>query len=128
MSQAMVMCASSPDKVEILDPPSGAIPGDRVTVEGYAGIYATLQVMLFTYNHINVYIEVNKYVTLLIEFSFFFEGTPDEQLNPKKKIFEQVQPDLNTNEEGVACYKGVPWTVPGKGFMKSQTMKNSPIK
>ncbi|KAG7278553.1 hypothetical protein CRUP_033421 [Coryphaenoides rupestris] len=30
VSQAMVMCASSPDKVEILDPPAGAVPGDRV--------------------------------------------------------------------------------------------------
>lgn len=39
MSQAMVMCASSPDKVEILDPPSGAVPGDRVSVQGFPGIY-----------------------------------------------------------------------------------------
>lgn len=37
-----------------------------------------------------------------------FSGEPDEQLNPKKKIFEQVQPDLSTNAELVACYKGVP--------------------
>lgn len=31
------MCASSPDKVEILDPPSGAAPGDRVTFQGFPG-------------------------------------------------------------------------------------------
>lgn len=31
-SQAMVMCASTPDKVEILDPPAGAQPGDHVSV------------------------------------------------------------------------------------------------
>lgn len=37
VSQAMVMCASSPDKVEILDPPSGAEPGDRVTFQGFPG-------------------------------------------------------------------------------------------
>ncbi len=37
VSQAMVMCASSPDQVELLDPPKGAEPGDRVTVEGYPG-------------------------------------------------------------------------------------------
>ena len=30
----MVMCASTPDKVEILAPPPGSKPGDRVTVEG----------------------------------------------------------------------------------------------
>lgn len=34
-SQAMVMCASTPEKVEILDPPSGCQPGDQVHVEGY---------------------------------------------------------------------------------------------
>nr|XP_019956705.1 PREDICTED: aminoacyl tRNA synthase complex-interacting multifunctional protein 1-like [Paralichthys olivaceus] len=37
VSQAMVMCACSPDKVEILDPPSGAAPGDRVTFQGFPG-------------------------------------------------------------------------------------------
>lgn len=34
-SEAMVMCASSPDKVEVLVPPNGAAPGDLVTCEGY---------------------------------------------------------------------------------------------
>ena len=28
------MCASTPDKVEILAPPPGCLPGDRVLVEG----------------------------------------------------------------------------------------------
>lgn len=37
LSQAMVMCASSPEKVEILDPPSGAVAGDRVSVQGFPG-------------------------------------------------------------------------------------------
>ncbi|KAL3066574.1 hypothetical protein OYC64_016511 [Pagothenia borchgrevinki] len=35
LSQAAVLCARSPDRVEILDPPSGAEPGDRVTVQGF---------------------------------------------------------------------------------------------
>jgi len=35
MSEAMVMCASTPDKVEILSPPAGAKPGDPVMVEGF---------------------------------------------------------------------------------------------
>ncbi|XP_028661030.1 aminoacyl tRNA synthase complex-interacting multifunctional protein 1a isoform X1 [Erpetoichthys calabaricus] len=91
ISQAMVMCASSPDKVEILDPPAGAIPGDRVTCEG-------------------------------------FPGEPDKELNPKKKIWEQVQPDLRTNEKCVATYKGVSFEVKGKGVCKAQTMSNSGIK
>ncbi|XP_030593584.1 aminoacyl tRNA synthase complex-interacting multifunctional protein 1a isoform X2 [Archocentrus centrarchus] len=91
MSQAMVMCASSPDKVEILDPPSGAVPGDRVTFQG-------------------------------------FPGEPDKELNPKKKVWEQVQPDLRTDNQCVATYKGAAFEVAGKGVCKAQTMSNSGIK
>uniref|UniRef100_A0A4W3HJE8 Aminoacyl tRNA synthetase complex interacting multifunctional protein 1a n=2 Tax=Callorhinchus milii TaxID=7868 RepID=A0A4W3HJE8_CALMI len=91
VSQAMVMCASSPEKVEILDPPKDAIPGDRVTFDGYS-------------------------------------GEPDKELNPKKKTWEQIQPDLGTNTECVATYKGVPFEVKGKGVCKAQTMANSGIK
>jgi len=35
LSQAMVMCASSPDKVEILTPPPGSLPGDLVSFPGF---------------------------------------------------------------------------------------------
>ncbi|XP_020786232.1 aminoacyl tRNA synthase complex-interacting multifunctional protein 1a [Boleophthalmus pectinirostris] len=91
VSQAMVMCASSPDKVEILDPPSGAVPGDRVTFQG-------------------------------------FPGEPDKELNPKKKVWEQVQPDLLTDAQCVATYKGAAFEVSGKGVCKAQTMSNSGIK
>jgi hypothetical protein len=55
-------------------------------------------------------------------------GTPDAQMNPKKKIFETVQPQLHTNAEGVACYKDAPFTVAGKGVCRSQTMKGTGIK
>lgn len=91
VSQAMVMCASSPDKVEILDPPSGAVPGDRITFQG-------------------------------------FPGEPDKELNPKKKVWEQVQPDLRTDDQCVATYKGSAFEVAGKGVCKAQTMSNSGIK
>ena len=37
-----------------------------------------------------------------------FDGDPEEQLNPKKKIFEQIQPELLTNAECIACYRGLP--------------------
>jgi len=37
-----------------------------------------------------------------------FSGEPEEQLNPKKKHFEQIQPDLLTDADCVACYKGLP--------------------
>lgn len=90
-SEAMVMCASSPDKVEVLDPPANAIPGDLVHCEG-------------------------------------FTRNPDSQLNPKKKIFETVAPDLKTNDNLQACYKGKKWFIPDKGEVSSQTMKNVNVK
>ncbi|CAF0778404.1 unnamed protein product [Didymodactylos carnosus] len=34
-SEAMIMCASTTEKVELLEPPSTASPGDRVICEGY---------------------------------------------------------------------------------------------
>ncbi|XP_044536466.1 aminoacyl tRNA synthase complex-interacting multifunctional protein 1 [Gracilinanus agilis] len=91
ISQAMVMCASSPEKVEILEPPNGSVPGDRITFEGYS-------------------------------------GEPEKELNPKKKIWEQIQPDLLTNDQCVATYKGVPFEVKGKGICRAPTMSNSGIK
>ena len=42
LSEGMIMCASSPDKVEIIVPPNGVEIGDRVTVDGYPGIVETL--------------------------------------------------------------------------------------
>ena len=38
-SQAMVMCSSTEDRktFEVLDPPDGSVPGDRVAFEGYPG-------------------------------------------------------------------------------------------
>lgn len=55
-------------------------------------------------------------------------GEPDAQLNPKKKVWENVQPDLRTNEEGVACYKGTPLTVPEKGVFRAPTLRGTAIK
>ncbi|EAA09959.4 AGAP010586-PA, partial [Anopheles gambiae str. PEST] len=91
LSEAMVMCASTPDRVEILAPPADAVPGDLVHVEGYPRV-------------------------------------PDSVMNPKKKIFETVAPDLKTNGELVACYKEGSFVVPGKGPVKAQTLKNVQVK
>lgn len=55
-------------------------------------------------------------------------GEPDKELNPKKKVWEQVQPDLRTDAQCVAIYKGAAFEVAGKGVCKSQTMSNSGIK
>ncbi|XP_055353294.1 aminoacyl tRNA synthase complex-interacting multifunctional protein 1-like [Paramacrobiotus metropolitanus] len=90
-SEGMVMCASTPDKVELLIPPNGSQPGDRVTFDGYP-------------------------------------GTPDDQLNPKKKIWETVAPDLTVDANKTAIYKGVPFSVAGKGIVVSPSLVNCPVK
>jgi len=90
-SEAMVMCASTPEKVEVLSPPTNSQPGDLVHCVGYA-------------------------------------RNPDAQLNPKKKIFETVAPDLMTNNDLVACYKGAALNVPEKGPIVSQTLRNVNVK
>jgi len=91
-SQAMVMCAVSEDRkfFELLAPPVGSVPGDRVVFDGYP-------------------------------------EEPDKQLNPKKKVWDQVKPHLRTNDAGVACYKDVPFTVAGKGVCTSRKLFKAPI-
>jgi len=90
-SEAMVMCASTPEKVEILTPPSGSEPGDRVVCNDYL-------------------------------------GDPDPILNPKKKIFEQIAPDLKTNDVCFATYKGSILIVKEKGEVKASSLTNVQIK
>ncbi|KAK9821000.1 hypothetical protein WJX81_008473 [Elliptochloris bilobata] len=38
-----------------------------------------------------------------------YEGTPEPVLNPKRKVFEKLAPDLQTDAQGVANFKGVPF-------------------
>lgn len=58
----------------------------------------------------------------------FAVGEPDSVLNPKKKIFEQIQPELHTDENCVAMYKDIPFTVAGKGVCKAASFSNCGIK
>lgn len=68
-------------------------------------------------------------VLCAISFILCFEtGDPEKELNPKKKMWEQIQPDLHTNDQCVATYKGVPFEVKGKGVCRAETMANSGIK
>lgn len=53
---------------------------------------------------------------------------PDPVLNPKKKVFETVAPDLKTNAEKVATYKGAAWTVEGKGVVTAPSLVGVAIK
>ncbi|GFS01834.1 tyrosine--tRNA ligase [Elysia marginata] len=61
----------------------------------------------------------------------FFEGheqgQPDEKLNPKKKIWEKLQPDLRVNDQHEALWQSnLMMSKLGKVITKS--VKNSPIK
>ncbi|KAK3100721.1 hypothetical protein FSP39_024249 [Pinctada imbricata] len=90
LSEAMIMCASTPEKVEILIPPAGSQIGDKVTVADYP-------------------------------------GTPDVQLNPKKKVWETLKPDLRVDANKVATYKGAPLQVEGKGAIVSPSLADVQI-
>ncbi|KAK9875015.1 hypothetical protein WA026_005825 [Henosepilachna vigintioctopunctata] len=57
-----------------------------------------------------------------------YTRNPDPVMNPKKKIFETVAPDLHTNESLLACYKNKLLNVAGKGNIMAKTLKNVPIK
>ena len=37
------------------------------------------------------------------------DGEPEAQLNPKKKVWEKLMPQLNTSDERVARYEAVPF-------------------
>lgn len=63
----------------------------------------------------------------LVEFEGYTRN-PDAVLNPKKKIFETCAPDLKVDANRVAVYKGIPFTVPGKGVVVSQTLLNVQVK
>lgn len=93
LSEAMVMCASDKEnnKVELLEPPEGSVPGDKIVFDQ-------------------------------------FPGQSDAQLNPKKKVWEQVAVDLKTDENKVACYKGDPFRVKDKGVVKAPTLSNTLIR
>ncbi|XP_011045621.1 PREDICTED: probable methionine--tRNA ligase [Populus euphratica] len=56
-----------------------------------------------------------------------FEGEPDDVLNPKKKVWEALQVDLQTNSDLVACYKDIPLTT-SAGVCKVATIGNGSIR
>ncbi|KAK3730035.1 hypothetical protein QZH41_009545, partial [Actinostola sp. cb2023] len=62
-----------------------------------------------------------------------YPGTPDAQLNPKKKastlhIWEQCAPDFTTTAEGIPTYKGDPFRIPDKGLCTSNGIKNGMVR
>lgn len=55
------------------------------------------------------------------------EGEPEAQLNPKKKVFETVQPDFTTGDDLVATWKGIPFRT-DKGVVKAASIVRASIK
>jgi len=53
---------------------------------------------------------------------------PDSVLNPKKKIWETVAPDLKTDSNKLATYKGKVLSIPNKGPISAATLSNVQIK
>lgn len=45
-------------------------------------------------------------------------GEPDKELNPKKKVWEQIQPDLHTDGQCIATYKELLLRLPARVFVK----------
>ena len=90
-SHGMVLCASSGDQVEFIDPPADAKVGDRIMVEGYDGEPATENQVI------------------------------------KKKMLDAIFPDLKTNGDGVATYKGTPLKTSDGGACSAKSLKDVPI-
>ncbi|CAI2351710.1 unnamed protein product [Caenorhabditis sp. 36 PRJEB53466] len=90
-SRAMVMCASTPEKVEIMEVGADSKPGTPVLCPPYV-------------------------------------HRPDEQLNPKKKIWETVAEDLKVSADGFAEWKGQPLLVGGASKMTAPTLRGCHVK
>ncbi|VDK76962.1 unnamed protein product [Litomosoides sigmodontis] len=90
-SQGMVLCASTPEKVELIEFDESCIPGQPVTCEGY-------------------------------------KRRPDAILNPKKKIWESVSPDLKVNCEGKVVYKEQPLLVDGISPLLAPSLRDVPVR
>ncbi|GBP81096.1 Tyrosine--tRNA ligase, cytoplasmic [Eumeta japonica] len=56
-------------------------------------------------------------------------GAPDDLLNPKKKIWEKLQPDLKTNEDLIVVWQGNKLlSIINGNPVTTRSMKNAPIK
>lgn len=57
-----------------------------------------------------------------------FDGTPDEVLNPKKKVWEKLQVDLKTNGECMAQWQENYLLTKSGGKIRAKSMSNAPIR
>ena len=77
--------------IELIQPPAGSKPGDRVFFEGPD----------FESAHKSSIYSSSSYIDLA---SCIADATPLPQMNPKKKIFETVQPGFTTLENKEAAW------------------------
>jgi len=56
-----------------------------------------------------------------------YSGEPEDQLNPKHKVWEAIQPDFITSDDCVATYKGTPFKT-STGVCKVNSIKKGSIK
>lgn len=68
--------------------------------------------------HVNVY----RHIPLIL-------GEPDAQLNPKKKVWETVKPDMRVDASNFATYKGAHWKLKNNpsAIIKSPSIVNAQI-
>lgn len=56
-----------------------------------------------------------------------YDRTPAEGGRDKKRLYDSLAPDMLTNDQLIACYKGSYLYVPEKGNIVVKSLKNSPI-
>lgn len=59
---------------------------------------------------------------------FICGGEAERELNPKRRVWECLLPDLRIDERGVATYRDVAFEVRGKGLCRAPTISNGGIK
>lgn len=57
-----------------------------------------------------------------------YEGTPDEQLNPKKKVWEKLAVDFKTSEDCKAQWQGNNLVTSSGKVITCKSVKNAPVK
>lgn len=117
-SHGMVMCAASEDgsKVEFIEPPADAKIGERVMIEGFDG--EPVSILDFLYLH---------FVHRFILKHYFPPAQATENQVIKKKMLDKIFPDLSTNSEGAATYKGVVFNTSAGPCVAQKKMPNSPV-
>uniref|UniRef100_A0A4W6DIA6 Aminoacyl tRNA synthetase complex interacting multifunctional protein 1b n=1 Tax=Lates calcarifer TaxID=8187 RepID=A0A4W6DIA6_LATCA len=134
VSQARLLCCSSSDDcIELLAPPTGSAPGDRVTFLNYPGNYGySNEILTCLFSCDDKVKNKARQLELEIEFTLVGRpdttGDPDRELQSKQKVWELLQPDLLVDCKGVANYKGCGFEVKGKGLCRAPSLTNCTIR